>query len=119
MDGLIDRQFDGLAGSKMLPLNPRRKNSIAIQFEARPKLQEFEMAIHPIYRRRLSDLKITVWNARDNYEEDLSVKITSRHRSTKPFSTFSLKDLQAASLLIQDVIEMFEPSSPRIDRELD
>jgi len=77
------------------------QNSITIQFEARPKLQEFEMAIHPIYRRRLSNLEITVWNARNGYEEDLSVKIANRHRSTKPFSTFSLKDLQAASLLIQ------------------
>ena len=58
------------------------------------------MAIHPIYRRRFSNLEITVWNARDGYDEDLSVKIANRHRSTKPFSTFSLKDLQAASLLL-------------------
>jgi len=93
------------------------QNSITIQFEVLRKLQEFEMAIHPIYRRRLSNLEITVWNARDDNEEDLSVKITSRHCSTKPFFTFSLKDLQAASLLIQDVIEMFEPLSPRIELE--
>ena len=77
------------------------------------------MAIHPIYRRRLSNLEITVWNARDGYDEDLSVKIANRHRTTKPFSTFSLKDLQAASLLIQDVLEMFEPLSPRIELKLD
>ena len=88
-------------------------------FKYQLNLREFEMAIHPIYRRRLSNLEITVWNARDGYEEDLSVKIANRHRSTKQFSTFSLKDLQAVSLLIQDVIEMFEPLSPRIDLELD
>ena len=77
------------------------------------------MAIHPIYRRRLSNLEITVWNARDGYDEDLSVKITNRDRSAKPFSKFSLKDLQAASLLMQDVIEMFEPLSPRFELELE
>ena len=77
------------------------------------------MAIHPIYRRRLSNLEITVWNARDGYDEDLSVKIANRDRSAKPFSKFSFKDLQAASLLMQDVMEMFEPLSPRIDIELD
>jgi len=68
------------------------QNSITIQFEAPPKLQEFEMTIHPINRRRPSNLEISVWNERDHYEEDLSVKITNRHRSTKPFFTFSLKE---------------------------